>query len=448
MSTTTITPAQERVERAVVNLQTYADDLDAKGVAPSGEDMEQLKNRMQEVKDAKAAYTADAEVKGELADAKSFLKQLGGGDAPKERESFTVGGLPMDTQGKTFGQMFVESPAFSDFKSRYVGRDGIIPNSVKGIQSGTYQAPDLKALITGTSATSGGAAVRNDLYAPLTDLIGERELTVRDLVTVGSTDSDTVEFVRVTTKTNNAAPAAEAVNADPGAVSGASPGPYTVAAASGVKPESAMALEIVSTTVKTIAHWIPITKRAASDAPQVRTLVDNFLRYGLLEELEDQMLTGTGAGENFLGILNAGISTVGSAGTDIDAIVDAIRTVRVTGRRRPTGLVIHPNDWYSGGFLTAKDTQGKYLIGDPRASVDQLNTLWGLSVVTSEGITENTALVGDFRQAVLWEREGVNVLVSDQHSDFFTRNLLAILAEMRAAFGVLDPQGFCSVSAV
>ena len=39
-------------------------------------------------------------------------------------------------------------------------------------------------------------------------------------------------------------------------------------------------------------------------------------------------------------------------------------------------------------------------------------------------------------------------MVSDQHSDFFTRNLLAILAEMRAAFGVLDPQAFCTVTAV
>ena len=160
------------------------------------------------------------------------------------------------------------------------------------------------------------------------------------------------------------------------------------------------------------------------------------------------MLTGSGSGENFTGILNSGISTVGSAGTDIDAIVDAIRTVRVTGRRRPNALVIHPNDWYSAGFLTAKDSSGKYLISDPAASVDQLNQLWGLRVVVSEGVTENTALVGDFRQAVLWEREGVNVMVSDQHSDFFVRNLLAILAEMRAAFGVLDPQAFCSVTAV
>ena len=371
------------------------------------------------------------------------------GDASGESAkgpSLTVTGLPMDTQGKTFGEMFVESDSYKDFIGRYAGRDGIIPSTVKGLQSGPFSA-DVKALVTGASSTSGGAFVVNDRYAPTIDLVGERELTVYDLVTKGSTTSDTVEYVRVTSKTNNAAPVAEATTAAAPTAPGTADA-LVLAAGGGYKPESGLDLEVVSTTVKTIAHWLPITKRAASDAGQIRTLIDNFLRYGLNEELEDQMLTGSGSGENFTGILNSGISTVGSAGTDIDAIVDAIRTVRVTGRRRPNALVVHPNDWYSAGFLTAKDSSGKYLISDPAASVDQLNQLWGLRVVVSEGVTENTALVGDFRQAVLWEREGINVMVSDQHADFFIRNLLAILAEMRAAFGVLDPQAFCSVTAV
>jgi HK97 family phage major capsid protein len=438
-----VSNTQERIERAVAELEKFADDLDAKGVAPSGEDLEQMKNRMQEVKDARAAHLADAEAKGELAEAKSFLASLSGAEPKQEqRESVTVSGLPMNPQGKTLGEMFVQSPAFDDFKARYVGRDGVIPNAVKGIQSNPFQA-DTKALVTGLSSTSGGAYVVNDRYGPTVDLIGQRELTVRDLVTVGQTDSDTVEYVRVTAKTNNAAPTAEAT-------SGANPTTYnTYTTAEGMKPESALTTEVVSTTVKTIAHWIPMTKRAAADAPQVRTLVDTFLRYGLEEELEDQMLSGAGTGENFTGITaTSGIQTVGSAGTDIDAIVDAIAAVRFTGRRRPNGLVINPSDWYSTGFLTAKDSAGNYLIGDPRASIDQLNSLWGLRVVVTDALTAGTALVGDFSQAVLWEREGVSLLVSDQHADYFTRNLLAILAEMRAAFGVLDPQAFCTVTAV
>lgn len=445
------TSLREQLETAVKELEKFADDLDAKGIAPSAEDLSNIKNRMAEIGSLKEQVKAEAEMKGDLADAKAFLTSLSGDDSQKgHRESLTVTGLSMNTAGKTFGELFTESEGYSDFVGRFA-KNGVIPNAVKGVQSNPFQI-DSKALVTGSSSTSAGAAVRNDFYAPTTDLVGERELTVRDLVTVGSTVSDTVEYVRVTSKTNAAAPVAEATTGDPGAITttGTSPGPYTTtqAAGSGQKPESGMDLEIVSTTVKTIAHWIPMTKRAAADAGQVRTLVDGFLRYGLNEELEDQMINGSGSGENFTGILQSSPLTVGSAGTDIDAIVDAIKSVRVTGRRRPTALVIHPNDWYSAGFLTAKDAQGNYLIGDPRASIDQLNTLWGLQVVTSEAVTENTALVGDFRQAVLWEREGIDVLVSDQHADFFTRNLLAILAEMRAAFGVLDPQAFCTVSAV
>lgn len=442
------TSLRDQLEAAVKGLETFADELDEKGKIPSAEDLSNIKNRMSEIKDLKEQVKADAEVKGEVADAKAFLKSLSGNAEPDAGTGkVTLSGMDPNPQGKTFGELFTESEAYKDFLGRYA-KNGVIPNAVKGVQSSPFNAPDTKALVTGASSTSAGAFVVNDRYGPVTDLVGDRELTIRDLVTVGSTTSDTVEYVRVTGKTNNAAPVAEATTAAPGAISGASPGPYTVAAASGVKPESGLALEVVSTTVKTLAHWIPITKRAASDAGQVRTLIDNFLRVGLNEELEDQMLGGDGTGENFTGILNSGIQTVGSAGTDIDAIVDAIRAVRVTGRRRPTGLAIHPNDWYSAGFLLAKDSQGNYLIGDPRATVDQLQQLWGLQVVVSEAVTENTALVGDFRQAVLWEREGIDVLVSDQHADFFTRNLLAILAEMRAAFGVLDPQAFCTVTSI
>jgi HK97 family phage major capsid protein len=445
MSTT-----REKLEAAVKSLETFADELDASGNVPSAEDLSNIKKRMEEIGSLKEQVKAEADLRGEMADAKAFLKSLSGDTTvtASDKHSVTTAGLAMDTKGKTFGELFTASDAYTDFVGRYA-KNGVIPNAVKGVQSNPFtNAVDLKTLVTGASSTSGGAFVRNDLYGPVTDLVGQRELTVRDLVTIGSTTSDTVDYVRVTSKTNNAAPTAEATTAAAGAISGASPGPYTVATPSGTKPESALALEVVSATVKTIAHWIPITKRAAADASQVRTLIDNFLRYGLNEELEDQILTGSGSGENFEGITTAVTQTVGSAGTDLDAIVDAIKTIRVTGRRRPTAVVFHPNDWYSTGFLTAKDSNGNYLVGDPRASVDQLNQLWGLQVVVSEAMTENTALVGDFRQAVLWEREGVSLMVSDQHADFFTRNLLAILAEMRAAFGVLDTEAFCEVTAL
>lgn len=440
---------REQLEKLVADMQTMADEADTKGDFEA-EDRQKMIAMMSDAKALKEEVTAEAKLTGDMSNVTSFLANLAGKPHEKtasEKFSMTVGGLDMKPNGKTFGELFVESDQYKDFTKRYGGSDGIIKASTKGIQSSPFQ-PDTKALITGASATSGGAFVVNDRYGMVTDLTGERMLTVDDLVTKGTTTSDTIDYVRVTGKTNNAAPTAEATTAAAGAISGASPGPYTVAAGSGTKPESDLAFEVVSTTVKTIAHWMPMTKRAASDAGQVRTLVDSFLEYGLLEELEDQELNGTGTGENFEGINTAVVQAVGSAGTDIDAIVDAIRTVRVIGRRKPTAVVFHPNDWYSTGFLLAKDAQGNYLIGDPRASVDQLNQLWGLQVVVSEAQPENTALVGDFRWAVRWAREGTTITMSDSHADFFIRNLLAILAERRDAFGVLDIQAWCKVTAI
>lgn len=430
---------REQMEKLAADMRSVADEADKAG---SVEGQAQLITMAQEFAALRKQYESEKAARNGLSDVTTYIaslaeapdtaiKNLADVTASNSHEEKTPDGRPVNPKGRTLGELFTMSDAFKSL-DRWKNLEGVIPHNAKSISSVPFQV-DVKDIITGTSSTSAGAAVRNDMYAPITDLIGQRDLTVADLVTRGQTTSDTVEFVRVTGKTNNASPVVEA-----SATSGTS----------GTKPESAMTLEVVSTTVKTIAHWIPITKRAASDAPQVRTMVDSFLRYGLEEELEDQILNGSGTGENFTGILNtAGISTVGSAGTDIDAIVDAIRTIR-NDRRRPNAVVFHPNDWYSTGFLLAKDLNNNYLIGDPRASLDQLMTLWGLRVVVTEAMTENTALVGEFRQAVLWEREGVTLSVTDSHSDFFVRNLLVILAEMRAAFGVLDVDSFCTVTAI
>lgn len=428
---------REQLEKLVHDMQSLADAADVKGDF-SAEEREQLIKMMADSKRLGDEIKDEAAINGGLADAKAFLANLA---APADAKSMngakhdlTVSGLSMDTSGKTLGQLVTEGPAYENFKALYGDSSGIIKPSSKGIQYGLVGSADTKDLITGGSATSAGAAVRNDMYAPITDLVGERELTVDDLVSKGATTSDTVEYVRVTAKTNNASPVVEA---------SAASGTW------GIKPESGMALEVVSTTVKTIAHFMPMTKRAASDAPQVRSLVDTFLRYGLDEALEDMELNGAGTGEEFEGISTAVTQSVGSAGTSIDAIVDAIRTVRFTGRRRPDAMVINPLDWYSLEFLLAKNgVDGGYLIGDPRASTEQLNTLWGLKVVVTDAQTENTVLVGDFRYAMRWAREGISVSVSDSHSDFFIRNLLAILAERRDAFGVLDIQAFCEVTGV
>lgn len=333
--------------------------------------------------------------------------------------------------GKTIGERFVKSAAWADFqKANPSGFEG-----KKGIQSPPVGFKGLKDLVTGDSATSAGALVDTDFRGLLDPGSFARPLTVFDLITRGTTGSDLVEFARVTTTTNAAAPVPEATQTE-----------HTGDEAA-TKPESAMALVRVQAPVITVAHWIPATKRALSDAAQIRTLIDNFLRYGLNEELEDQVIAGTG-GDGFTGILNtSNVQTqpwVVDFGDDRDILVTTRKAktkVRVIGRSRATAYLLHPNDAERLDLL--RDGNGRFYFGGP--ADDGVQRLWRLPVVESEAIAEGTGLVGDFRQAALWDREQANVSVSDSHEDFFTRNLVAILAELRAAFGVIRPAAFVEI---
>lgn len=443
---------REQLEKLVHDMKAFADEVDAKTEPMSADERQKLDNYSKAVSDLVADIKAEAQAGGSLDVAKAFLADLAGAPgekAPDAGPKIHTSGI-VDPKGMTLGEAFIKSPAFSDFTKQFAGADGRI-REVSNIKSAEFTMPGFgaKDLVTGASDTSGGAFVTPARLGGFTDLIGNRELTIRQLCTNININSDTFEFVQVTGKTNNAAAVAEATTSDDAtSTANTTTGAITTSPASGAKPESALTLAVISSPVETLAHLMPLTRRAAADAPQVRQMVDAFLLVGLAEEEEDQILNGSGTSPNLRGILNTtGISTVGSAGTDVDAVVDAIRTVRAD-RRRPNALVVHPNDWYSTGFLLAKDAQGNYLLGDPRANIEQLNTLWGLRVVVSEAMPENTALVGDFSQAVVADRQQAALYVTDSHKDWFGRNLLAVLAEERLGFGVLDPDAFCTITAV
>jgi HK97 family phage major capsid protein len=327
---------------------------------------------------------------------------------------------PREQKHESIGAQFANHPEFKSWLK------SIAPNGVpsEGVKVGQSPAMEVKALITGLSATSGGAMVQRD-YAPLVNFPFQ-PLTLRDVVTVGRTGSDLIEFPRVTGYTNAAAVVAEATATS-----------ATTLGQSGVKPESTMLLEKVTESVRTIAHWIPITRRALADAPQIETLINNFLNTGLEIALEAEMIAGNGTGEHFLGLDNTPNITLQAFDTDILTTTRKARTkAQVVGRARSTAFVMHPYDWERFD-LTQNTTQGNFYFGGPRELGNP--RLWGLPVVESEAVYQGTFYTGDLKQAVLWDREQATIRMSDAPADFFLRNMLAILAELRAAFGVLRP---------
>jgi len=374
------------------------------------------------------AKTLKAEIKNEAGDAalKAALLDF---EVPAGEGQSQGQGTP-GAKG-TLGRRFVESLEFKGWLKQ-IAPGGQVPDSMKGISSPPVLFKSLKTLVTGESATSAGAFVETD-YTGIYEPLGRYPRNVMGLVAQRVTGSDLVQFVRQTTKVQEAAPVAEANVTTYAAGTGE---------VEGNKPEGAIAFEQVTEAVKTIAVWVPATKRALSDAAQIRGIIDQELQDDLAEEMEDQLLNGAGTGENFTGILEtAGIQTQ-AWDTDLLTTIRKARTaISTTGRSRPGAIVVHPNDAETLDLLT--DDNGRFYFGGPAQG--GVGTVWRVPVVESEAIDEGTGLMGDFRKAVLWNREQASIQVSDSHSDFFIRNMVAILAEMRAAFGVIRPTAFCEI---
>ncbi|WP_369183323.1 phage major capsid protein [Streptomyces sp. Y1] len=218
------------------------------------------------------------------------------------------------------------------------------------------------------------------------------------------------------------------------------------------KPQSTLTFDTITTTLKTVAHWMPITRQAADDNGQLTGYIQGRLTYGLRFLRDRQLLNGNGTTE-MQGILTTpGIGTYQqpkptAPATDEPPLVDIRRakTVAEIAGFPPDGVIVHPQDWEaieldqapgSGVFRVIANVQGE---ATPR--------VWGLNVVSTVAIAQGTALVGGFRQgATLWSRQGITVLMTDSHADFFTANTLVILAEFRANLAVYQPKAFVKVT--
>jgi len=338
------------------------------------------------------------------------------------------------------GQQFIESYEYKDLKFRGSFNSNLARvNFAVNLKDGTSlvdwgRKSAAKTLLYGSSATSGGGFVQNDVLPGYVD-IRQRELTFLDLVPRIQTVSDTIEYVYEGTFTNNAAPVAEAT---------------VTTGTSGKKAESALAYSVATVPVETIAHWIPVTNKMLADAPLIRGTINGRLLLGLDLTLEAQIVTGNGTPPNLSGVLDHAINAV-SLGTDsrVDAIFKGRTLVRTTGKGRPTAIVLNPADWEQIRLSrenAATGTLGGYLMGPPSAV--GATTLWGIPVVESEAMTSGTAIVGDFTQGcTLFDREQGAVRVGTI-DDQFVRNMQTILAELRAAFVVHRPTMFTQVTGI
>jgi len=393
--------------------------------AEEKQEIKRLLKEASEIKEKLDAAKADEALKSQIDELSGLFDDVGLSGKAQETVKRAAG---------TIGERFVTDGAFKAWMER-VAPSGRIPDGARGLVSPPVEVKDLlrrvllKALITGESDASAGAFVETD-YTRIYEMIGRYPLSVLDLVSKRQTTSDLVHFVRQTAQVTQATTVPEANVTEYSGGSGE---------IKGDKPEGTMTFEPITTPVETIAVWIPATKRALADVAQLRSLIDDELRADVYEELENQILNGNGVGSNFTGLFNTAGVLLQPWVTDIWVTTrTAIVNLWNNGRQTPTAWLLNPEDWAT--IELTRDTNGQFFFAGPLSQGPP--RLWSYPVAQSNLVAQGTGVLGNWSKAVLWDRQDATITVSDSHEDFFIRNMVAILCELRAAFALIRPSAF------
>jgi HK97 family phage major capsid protein len=343
--------------------------------------------------EAKKAVDAISEFKARMTDVEQKLARKPGGSGDQGEQ-------------KTVGQVFVESEEYK----------GVDPWKCRDIKSVAVGSIHRKTAII--NATGQNQPLVPDMRVAGIITAPDRRLTIRDLLPQLRTESNLVQFASENVFTNNAGPQHN------------SPADKENVA----KNESGITFTLSNAAVATIAHWIPASRQILADAPGLAGYIDTRLLYGLKLEEEDQILLGDGSGGNLSGIYTQAATYGRGASNDtkIDTLLKAMLQVALS-EYSATGVVLNPIDWTD--IMLAKDNDGRYLFANPQDMAAP--RIWGLPVVATNSMSAGNFLVGAFAlAAAIWDREDATVRVAEQHDDFFTKNMVAILCEERMALTV------------
>ncbi len=321
-------------------------------------------------------------------------------------QKFASGIVNNPDEAKSFGDQFISGANYKAMKDA-------------GITIGNHRGIIRADMKTVTVANAGGLNNRTTRDPEIVRL-QQRRLVVRDLMRTVRVDSIAVEYAKQTTRTNNAAPVAEA----------------------GAKPYSDFVWSTATVNIRTLAHLAKITRQAMDDAPRLMDEIDQEMRYGLGYVEEQQFLYGNNTGQNLNGIIPQATAFAYAGVIAKPNKMDVLRLAMlqtVLSLLPADGIVLDDTAW--ADIELTKDDNGQYLFGHPQGTTAP--RAWNLPVVVTPAIVADSFLVGNFALgATVYDRMGVEVLISTENADDFEKNLATVRCEERVAVGVKRPAAF------
>jgi HK97 family phage major capsid protein len=252
-----------------------------------------------------------------------------------------------------------------------------------------------------------------------------QRLKIRNLLSARPTNMQVIDYVKVNAAMAIGSPQTEASD----------------------KGENANTFTAVSATVRTLATWIPASRQVLEDLQELQSFLMSTLGFYVDLDEEIELLSGDNTGVHLNGLItqatafNTALTSNSAGWNKIDLVGRAAQQVEMAKELQPSFVCVNPKDYWD--MRLQKDSYGRYILGDPQGPVNTA-ALFDLQPVRTTSIAQGKFLVGSGDPAAveIRDRMEMQVEISTEHSDYFTKNLIAIRAEKRLALIVKRPASF------
>lgn len=217
---------------------------------------------------------------------------------------------------------------------------------------------------------------------------------------------------------------------------------------SGAKPQFDIRYQEVQAPSQFIAGWIRISRKSLDDIPALKSSLAFRLLQKYLDAEDAQILNGTGANGQLLGLFNSAnsITYVPGKTKSVEMLVDSITQLEVLNHTA-TGILLDPNG-YNNALLSQSSGSTAGIYSLPGGLVSYGGSGMGLEIAgvktfKSTAQAANVFLTGDWEMgAQLLFREDPIVEFFEQDGDNVKNNQITVRVEGRVALPVFYSDAF------
>ena len=306
-------------------------------------------------------------------------------------------------------------------------KDAIDGGAIDGLKKGNSRAASFEIKADMTTGADFTGEVIAATRVPGIKYDPSSPVHVRDMVPVGTTNSDVVRYVTESAYTQGGAATAE------GSALG----------------QTDFNLTASTANVELLGTYLRISRQMMEDTEQLTSYISARIPSKLMAVEDDQVLGGNGVAPNLHGLRNtATIWSNAASGyaagvitnpQNFDVLITAKNQVE-KANYKASHILMHPTDFNK--LLSTKD-------GDSRYIKDQVYqglapSFAGIPIVTNTNFAEGEFILGDFGQAAqLWVRENAGVEMFEQDSDNIQKNFITVRVQERVAFATYLPNALC-----